>query len=172
MPQDLAMASPTPASTQTIEFEPWSDADIDAVLAIETSVAAFPWTRGHFADSWKAGYSGWVARDAERRVLGYYLLMLAVDEIHLLNLGVARAVQGRGLGARLLAHALGNSWRVGGRSMFLEVRPSNAAAIALYERSGFAEVGRRRGYYPAASGREDAIVMRRALSARDFEGFR
>lgn len=166
------MAPTTPASIQAVEFEPWSDADIDAVLAIETSVAAFPWTRGHFTDSWKAGYSGWVGRDADRGVLGYYLLMLAVDEIHLLNLGVARAAQGRGLGARLLAHALGNAWRVGGRSMFLEVRPSNAAAISLYERFGFAEVGRRRGYYPAASGREDAIVMRRALSARDFEGFR
>jgi [ribosomal protein S18]-alanine N-acetyltransferase len=165
-------SSITSAIDRAMVFEPWSDADIDAVLAIETSVAAFPWTRGHFTDSWKAGYSGWVGRDPDRRLLGYYLLMPAVDEIHLLNLGVDRSVHRQGLGSRLLGHALGNAWQAGGRSMFLEVRPSNRPAIALYERFGFSEVGQRRGYYPAASGREDAIVMRRAVSGADFEACR
>ena len=149
---------------------PWSEADIDTVLALEESVAAFPWTRGHFRDSWKAGYSGWVGRDGDGRLLGYYLLMQAVDEFHLLNIGVAEAAQRRGLGARLLAHALGNAWRSGGRSIFLEVRPSNAKALALYDRLGFVEVGRRRAYYPAFAGREDAIVMRRALTEADLGG--
>jgi len=158
MPDRLAM-----------RFAPWTADDVEPVLAIEESVAAFPWTRGHFADSYKAGYSGWTGRDADGHLLGYYLLMLAVDEIHLLNLGVDRSVQRQGLGARLLGHALGNAWRVGARSMFLEVRPSNLPAIRLYERFGFAEVGRRRAYYPAFAGREDAIVMRRALAAQDME---
>lgn len=152
-----------------LRLAPMNEGDIDAVLAIEESVAAFPWTRGHFADSLQAGYSGWVARDAEGRLLGYYLLMLAVDEVHLLNIGVDRAAQRQGLGTRLLRHALANGWRAGGRSLFLEVRPSNTPAISMYARFGFAEVGRRRSYYPSHVGREDAIVMRRALTREDEE---
>lgn len=153
-------------------LSPMAESDLDAVLALETSVAAFPWTRGHFADSLQAGYSGWVARDGAGRLLGYYLLMRAVDEVHLLNIGVDRSVQRRGLGGFLLRHALAGGWRAGGRSIFLEVRPSNAPAIAMYVRFGFAEVGRRRGYYPAHVGREDAIVMRRTLSEEDGEACR
>lgn len=152
-----------------MRLAPMGESDIDAVLALERDVAAFPWSRGHFADSLKAGYSGWVGRDAEGRLLGYYLLMIALDEVHLLNIGVDRSVQRLGLGVRLLRHACASGWRAGGRSLFLEVRPSNTTAIALYRRFGFAEVGRRRGYYPAEAGREDALVMRRELDPRDAQ---
>ena len=93
--------------------------------------------------------------------------MRAVDEIHLLNLGVAEAYQRQGYGSFLLRHALASGRQIGGSSMFLEVRPSNRPAIVLYERFGFAEVGRRRGYYPAHVGREDALVMRRTLDETD-----
>ena len=153
----------------SFRLAPMRESDIDAVFALETSVAAFPWTRGHYADSLKAGYSGWVAygwgggRDQGGQLLGYYLLMRAVDDVHLLNLGVDRSIQRRGLGARLLEDAFERGRLAGGTGMFLEVRPSNHPAIALYEHFGFVEVGRRRGYYPAHVGREDAIVMRRDL---------
>jgi ribosomal-protein-alanine acetyltransferase len=151
----------------SFRLAPMQESDIDDVFALEESVAVVPWTRGHYADSIKAGYSGWIARDAKGRLLGYYLLMRAVDDVHLLNIGVDPSVQRRGLGARLLEDAFERARLAGGTGMFLEVRPSNRPAIALYERYGFIEVGRRRAYYPAPAGREDAIVMRRDLAGQE-----
>jgi ribosomal-protein-alanine acetyltransferase len=89
--------------------------------------------------------------------------MRALDEAHLLVIGVERARQGQGLGAELLQCAMRASAAVGVRRMLLEVRVSNARAIAFYEDFGFARIGLRRGYYPAAVGREDALVLAREL---------
>jgi ribosomal-protein-alanine N-acetyltransferase len=94
-----------------------------------------------------------------RELVGYGVVMIGVQEAHLLNLSVRREWQRRGLGRQLLEHFLEVALEAGARRMFLEVRPSNAAARALYAARGFQEIAVRRGYYPAAGGREDAILM-------------
>lgn len=144
---------------------PMTMADIDAVLAIEERVQAFPWTRGNFTDALAAGYDGWLARE-DGSLLGFAVLMRAVDEIHLLVIGIAPAFQRTGRGRVLLEFVTAQAREVGMTRMLLEVRPSNVGAIAFYKSAGFAEIGRRRGYYPASidmGGREDAIVMAREL---------
>jgi ribosomal-protein-alanine N-acetyltransferase len=139
-------------------------ADLDEVLRIEFAVYPFPWVRRNFLDSLDSGYEAWVLRDAGQRVCGYFLLMMAVDEAHLLNITVDPAVHGRGLGLALLEHAAGLARAGNMQSVLLEVRPSNQRALAIYQRYGFSRIGVRRNYYPAAHGqREDAIVMRLVL---------
>ncbi|HET7774741.1 MAG TPA: ribosomal protein S18-alanine N-acetyltransferase [Azospira sp.] len=150
------------AELAPLEFLPMNLKELDQVLAIEERVYSHPWTRGNFADSMKAGYSCWVAREGGSLV-GYLVLMPSLDETHLLNISVAAEKQGRGYGARLLRFAMEVSRHGGAGTMLLEVRPSNAKALALYENYGFQVIGRRKGYYPAAPGREDALVLRRTL---------
>ena len=136
--------------------------DVNAVMAIEADVHAHPWTAGNFTDSIVAGYHCWVMElDAE--VAGYAIITVAAGESHLLNLSIARRLQRQGLGALFTRFLVRLASDYGAGRMFLEVRPSNAPARALYEREGFAEIGRRRGYYPAGGEREDAIVMECAL---------
>jgi len=141
------------------EFMPMGEADIDAVTAIEQRAHPFPWTRGNFVDSLKAGHSAWVVRDGGRLV-GYGVLMMTVDEAELLDITVAPECQRRGLGGILLGHLFEVARSHGATRMLLEVRPGNESGLALYRRFGFAEVGRRRAYY---HGKEDAIVMAREL---------
>lgn len=136
--------------------------DLDRVAALEAAAQPFPWNRTHFADSLKAGHWAWVLRQ-NGEVLGFVVLMGVLDEIHLLNIAIAPGHQGRGLGARLLRHVLGWSARQGMASMYLEVRPSNSRALALYQHLGFREIGRRKAYYPALAGREDALLFCRSL---------
>ncbi len=138
--------------------------DLDALMAIEVEAYAFPWTRGNFIDSLAAGYLAHWLDDGEGRMLGYFVAMPGVDEMHLLNITVAPALQGRGL-ARQMLDALVDLCRSRGEPMlWLEVRTSNDRARALYRRYGFAEIGLRRGYYPAPKGRrEDAVVMSLAV---------
>lgn len=153
-------------------FEPMQATDLDEVQAIERTLYAFPWTKGNFRDSLDAGYSAWVLRDhavtAGSSIMGYFLLMDAVDEAHLLNVSVATSHQRRGLGVVMLQKAAEIVRSVGARSLILEVRPSNTRAIAIYERYGFRRIGVRRGYYPHhqanPSLREDAWVMRFEIS--------
>lgn len=134
-------------------------ADLEAVLAIEQSVHAHPWTRGMFSDALASGYLCKVY-EAEGEMLGYVVLMPALDEMHLLDISIAAAQQRRGLGRSLLDEAKQLARSMDMQRMLLEVRPSNVAAIALYRAQGFNEIGRRRGYYPAENNtREDAIVM-------------
>jgi ribosomal-protein-alanine N-acetyltransferase len=144
------------------ELVPMAQRDLDEVLAIEYGAYEFPWGRGNFSDSMASGYSCWVCR-VGGELVAYFVLMLVVDEAHLLNLCVAKKRQRMGYGARLLRHAIAVARRGGAQSLLLEVRPSNAQALQLYSSFGFKEIGRRRGYYPAAIGREDAIVLRHAL---------
>ena len=139
-------------------FEPMSEARLDEVLAIEQRAYDHPWSRGNFADSLRSGYQAQLlcAGDA---ILGYFVAMKGVDEVHLLNITVAPEVQGQGWGRVLLdalalwARAQGAQW------LWLEVRTSNVRAQHVYERYGYRRVGERRNYYPARGGREDAIVM-------------
>jgi ribosomal-protein-alanine N-acetyltransferase len=144
-------------------YAPMAEKDLDAVVAAEKEVYPFPWTRGNFMDAMQAGYSAWVLRDASGNVAAYSVMMMALDEAHLLNLSVARDAQRSGLGWRTLDWMADVARGYGGRTMLLEVRPSNEAAIRLYQRYGFERIGVRRGYYPTEGGREDAIVMRISL---------
>jgi ribosomal-protein-alanine N-acetyltransferase len=145
-----------------IELRPMTGADLPAVMAIETAIYPFPWTQGNFRDSLVAGYSCWIcARDGE--VIGYAVVMLAADEAHLLNLSIAMASQRQGYGGRLLRRLCEVARGHGAQLIFLEVRPSNVAGLRLYERHGFQRSGVRREYYPAQTGREDALVLRLPL---------
>jgi [ribosomal protein S18]-alanine N-acetyltransferase len=143
-------------------FRPLVEADLEMIMAIERDLYEYPWTPGNFRDALTAGYSCW-AMIGEAGLVGYAVLMLGAGEAHLLNLSIARSVQRRHCGTRLLRHLLGVTRRYGASRLYLEVRPSNLAGRALYARNGFVEVGTRRGYYPARSGREDAIVLSLAV---------
>lgn len=148
--------------TGVLDYVPMSDTDLDWVVKNEAELHPYPWSRGNFADSLGAGYSAWV-QHVGGQACGYAVMLSVLDEAHLLNISVARSAQGRGLGAALLAFLCGRAREGGASQFFLEVRPSNLAARALYERAGFEAIGRRKGYYPAPGGREDAIVMRLSL---------
>lgn len=150
---------------QDARFVPMSEHDLDRVAAIELDLYPFPWTRGNFADSLQAGYSTWTMRGAHDELLAYAVLMMVLDEAHLLNLSVARPCQRHGLGWRMLDWMSARAREHGARSLFLEVRPTNTEAHRLYERYGFQKIGTRRDYYPAHGGREDADVMRIHLLA-------
>ncbi len=135
--------------------------DLLEVMAIENDVYPHPWTRGNFLDSLQSDYEIWTVRDPAGALAGYLLLMISVEEAHLLNIAVRRDLQGSGVGRLLLDLAVKLARDKGMHSILLEVRPSNGRAVEVYERYGFAGIGVRRGYYPAAQGsREDAIVMR------------
>ncbi len=151
-------AKPSPE----LAIRPMTERDVPAVMAVELEAYPFPWTAGIFRDCIRSGYRCLVA-ERGGEVLGYAVLSIAVGEAHLLNLCVSPRQQSQGLGRRLLEQVLELSRALGADTMFLEVRPSNVHAIALYVSAGFCEVGTRRGYYPAASGREDALVMARVL---------
>lgn len=144
------------------KFRPMNMTDLDAVMEIEPLIYSHPWTRGNFSDSLNSGYSAWVL-EKNNEMVGYALLMMVMDEAHLLNLSIAKAYQKQGLGRYLLEHMLQIARNHHALNMFLEVRPSNVSAIALYENMGFNEMAIRRNYYPAKSGREDAVLMGLAL---------
>ncbi len=149
------------------QLRPMQMDDLDAVMQIEPTIYSNPWTRGNFSDSLNSGYSAWVL-ESGGEIIGYALMMMVMDEAHLLNLSVAKSYQKRGLGRYLLEHMLKIAKNHKAANMFLEVRPSNISAIALYENMGFCEMAVRRGYYPAdpkifKSGREDAVLMGLAL---------
>jgi ribosomal-protein-alanine N-acetyltransferase len=136
-------------------------ADLPEVEAAERVVYAHPWTLGNFKDSISSGYECWIARDTAGTLIGYFLLMLAPDEAHLLNITLVPALQGRGLGRRLLDQVCLIARRHAAAAVLLEVRPSNPHALSVYRHVGFRQIGIRKGYYPAADERrEDAIVMR------------
>lgn len=138
-------------------------ADLDAVVAAEARLHLAPWTRGNFADALAAGYDALLAHSAVGRMVGYGVVMMAVDEAQLLNISVLAEFQRRGYGAAILRHLMARAKAQRAARMLLEVRSGNQAGRALYERLGFAEIGRRHGYYPAGEKREDAIVMARNL---------
>jgi ribosomal-protein-alanine N-acetyltransferase len=143
---------------------PLTTRQLDAVLAIELQAYTFPWTRGNFIDSLAAGYPSQVLYGAQGEMLGYFIAMEGVDELHLLNITVAPAVQGLGHARFMLDELCAFARTRKAQQIWLEVRESNLRARAIYERYGFVHIGLRRGYYPAsrsthASGREDAVVM-------------
>jgi ribosomal-protein-alanine N-acetyltransferase len=141
-------------------------AQLDAVMAIEVAAYAFPWSRGNFIDSLAAGYPAHVLQGAQGELLGYFVAMAGVDEMHLLNITVAPAAQGRGHARRMVDALVALCSVQRAQKLWLEVRASNARARAMYAHLGFTQVGTRKGYYPAPFGRrEDAVVMSLRIDA-------
>jgi tRNA threonylcarbamoyladenosine biosynthesis protein TsaB len=160
-------AGSTVQSPPEVRFEPLTPRQLGAVTLIENAVYSHPWTPGNFIDSFKAGYAAQalMAGDAKAGskaevLIGYFVAMKGVDEVHLLNLTVAPAYQRQGW-ARCMLDALALWSRgQGAQALWLEVRESNARAVEVYTRHGFAQIGVRKAYYPAAPGqRENAVVM-------------
>jgi len=158
-------ALPKPRPRTPITWRPMRDDDLVYIAAIEAQIHAAPWTIGNFRDALAAGYEACIG-ERDHRILVYGVLMLAPGEAQLLNLSVAPDARRTGLGRALLRRFVDDARRLGAEQLFLEVRPSNVVAIALYEAEGFERIARRDAYYPpacAGAPREDALVMRRAL---------
>jgi [ribosomal protein S18]-alanine N-acetyltransferase len=150
--------------THVPEWRPLREGDVAYVAALEAQIHAAPWTPGNFRDALAAGYSASVG-EREGRIVAYGVLMLAPGEAQILNLSVVPDSRREGLGRELLRRFIDDARRLGAEQIFLEVRVSNAAAIALYAAEGFRPVGRRECYYPPTQSgmREDALVMRRPV---------
>lgn len=140
-----------------------AESELEEIVTIERAIHGHPWSRGNFADSMGAGYHCWVAR-REDALVGYGVMAIAAAEAHLLNLSVAPHWQRKGIGHELTRFFLKLARDYGAEKIYLEVRPTNAAARALYAGHGFAEIGVRRGYYPTPEGREDALIMELELT--------
>lgn len=136
--------------------------DLERVIQVERKIYSHPWTRGNFADSIRARYSCWIY-ELGGMLVGYGVMLLAAQEAHLLNLSIAAEWQSKGYGRRLLEEFMDIARARHSRIMVLEVRPTNDQAARLYRKAGFRVVGVRPNYYPAKNGREDAILMERAL---------
>jgi ribosomal-protein-alanine N-acetyltransferase len=137
-------------------------ADLAEVANLEKELYAFPWSIGNFRDSVTAGYDCWTVTHGETLV-GYAILMIAVDEAHLLNIAVAPEWQNQGIGRAFLQHMIQVAKDAACQIVYLEVRPSNIAARHLYRVLGFQQIAIRPEYYPAVSGREDALFLGLAL---------
>lgn len=144
------------------QFFPLRFSDLERVSGIEHVLYEFPWSVGNFRDSLNSGYSCWSCF-IQGELIGYAVLMTATNEAHLLNISVATAWQGNGLGTALLDYLSALARDRDCHRMLLEVRVSNLDARRLYERNGFIAIGERKNYYPARNGREDGIVLARKL---------
>jgi [ribosomal protein S18]-alanine N-acetyltransferase len=145
-------------------IRPMRATDVAEVVAIERASYQFPWSEGIFRDCLRVGYLCRVVT-VDRRVLAYGVMSFGAGEAHILNLCVSEAYRCHGVGKRLLGALMERAAAAGMAEAFLEVRPSNTAAIRLYLALGFEQVGMRRGYYQSVSGREDAAVLKRVLRA-------
>jgi len=140
-------------------FEPLTPALLDAVLHIEQQAYPHPWTRGNFTDAIRSGYHARLLRAGDE-LLGYFVAMRGVDEVHLLNITVAPSHQRQGWARVMLDELAAWARSLKAEWLWLEVRESNARAFTVYEACGFRRVGVRKAYYPAGHGqREDAVVM-------------
>lgn len=143
--------------------------DLDEVMAIESSVYSHPWSRGNFVDSISLGHDAWVVR-SEDGMVGYFVQMPVVDEMHLLTIAVKGTWQGQGVGVYLLRMLVEHAVKFKMQAVSLEVRTSNSRALAVYEKFGFLQVGRRKNYYECAGGgREDALILRYEAQSHGLE---
>ncbi|MFO1408553.1 MAG: ribosomal protein S18-alanine N-acetyltransferase [Steroidobacteraceae bacterium] len=146
-----------------VRFRAMTPFDVPAVAALERASYAFPWSEGIFRDCLRVGYLCRVA-EIDAQVAAYGIVAMGAGESHVLNLCVDTRLRGRGIGRQMLMLLLERSRDAGMTEVFLEVRPSNAMALALYQSVGFVQVGVRKGYYQADEGREDALVLRLQLA--------
>lgn len=165
-------AAPEPAAQgqpRLVRFRAMTPGDLPAVAAVERASYEFPWSEGIFRDCLRVGYLCRVA-ELDREIVAYGVAAMGAGEAHILNLCVRGDLRGRSIGRQMLLLLLERSRQAGMEAVFLEVRPSNPHAIALYQSVGFVQVGLRKGYYQApGNGREDALVLRLGL-ADDRDG--
>ena len=148
---------------EILDFRAMREDDLPAVMAIEKESHAFPWSEGIFKDCLHVGYFCQLAAN-QNRVAAYGIMSVAVGEAHIFNICVAKSLRNQGLGKKMILHLLDIAQKKRANTVFLEVRPSNSVAIALYEQFGFIETGMRKDYYPAVNGgREDALIMAKEL---------
>lgn len=150
------------SDTDCRTLRPMTAGDVPAVMAVENVSYTHPWTEGILRDCIRVGYSCWVCID-DGVVMGYFVMSVAVGEAHILNVCVNPKFRRQGLARAMIRFMFRLAGERGADTMFLEVRPSNTAAVTLYEDLGFNEVGRRKNYYPAARGHEDALIFARAV---------
>jgi ribosomal-protein-alanine N-acetyltransferase len=160
-----AEVTPEPGSENVVRFRAMTPFDVPGVGAVERASYPYPWSEGIFRDCLRVGYLCRVA-EGEGEIVAYGIVAMGAGEAHVLNICVAERVRGRGIGRRMLMLLIERSVQAGMQDVFLEVRPSNPHAIALYQSLGFIEVGRRRGYYQAQAGREDALVLKLSLPVK------
>ena len=151
-----------PRPKRLVRFRAMTPFDVAGVAAVERSSYQFPWSEGIFRDCLRVGYLCRVA-ECDGEIVSYGIVAMGAGEAHILNICVSAAVRGRGIGRQMLMLLIERAAQAGIQDVFLEVRPTNLHAIALYQSVGFAEVGRRRGYYQAVEGREDALVLKLSL---------
>lgn len=142
-----------------VKFRAMTPMDVPAVGAVERASYPFPWSEGIFRDCLRVGYLCRVA-EVEGSIVAYGVVAMGAGEAHILNLCVGNELRGRGIGRQMLMLLLERARQAGMTVTFLEVRPSNLLAIALYQSVGFVQVGLRKGYYQAEAGREDALVLK------------
>jgi len=157
-----------PESANPPLLQPMRPEDLEAIMVIENVAYTHPWTAGIFRDCLRVGYNCWVLREGEM-LTGYGVMSVGAGEAHILNLCIRPDSRKRGLGRAMLDHLLHLARRYGAEAAFLEVRPSNRAALHLYEAAGFRQVGLRRDYYPDTTGREDALILSRRFDTPDIE---
>ena len=151
-----------------LRFAKLEEPQLRQVAAIESRVYAFPWSLGNFRDSLYSGYDCIGAWQGDE-LIGYAVTMATLEEIHLLNLAVRDDWQGNGAGAAILQHLIDEAAPTKCEVIYLEVRPTNLAALRLYEKFGFRQLGLRRDYYPAVTGREDALFLGLNIKARSVD---
>lgn len=154
--------APTHLPLPEFLLRPMREDDVPLVVEAERDSYAFPWSEPVFRDCLRVGYLCRVL-EIDHRLSGYGILSVGAGEAHILNVCVRPEYRCRGLGRRLVTALCELARAAGAEHLFLEVRPSNTTAIRLYQSLGLTQVGLRRGYYQAANGREDAIVMRLRL---------
>lgn len=145
-----------------LRIRPLREGDIDAIMTVEHRCYDHPWTAGIFRDSLRVGYVCW-GYFLDLRLVGYGVMSVAAGEAHVLNICTDPEMRGQGLARRLMQRLINQAREREADTVFLEVRASNRIALGLYESLGFNEIGLRRGYYPADKGREDAILLAKAL---------
>lgn len=161
----MAIAPDRIAELPQIEIRPMTDGDVRAVMAIERASYQFPWSEGIFRDCLRVGYYCRIVM-LSGEIVGYGIMSTGAGEAHILNVCVRESFRSRGIGRALLEHLLSRAGASGSSEAYLEVRPSNTAAVRLYQTIGFEPIGVRRGYYQAVGGREDAVVLKLPLRGR------
>jgi len=144
--------------TEELTISQMQLADIDKIWQIEKQANRFPWSKGNFEDCLKSGYKTFLYSVAHE-LIGYSVVQSVLDEVHLLNICVKPAFQGKGYGRLVLNHVTEIALEQAAAIIVLEVRASNFRAQQLYLSVGFNEMSVRRGYYPAEQGREDGVLM-------------
>ena len=161
----MATAPDRLATAPQVTIRPMVDGDVPPVIQIERASYQFPWSEGIFRDCLRVGYVCRVVT-MHAELVGYGVMSAGAGEAHILNLCIEAGARCRGIGRLMLGYLLDRAAAAGMTEAYLEVRPSNTAAIRLYEALGFRQVGVRRGYYQAVGGREDAAVLKLPLRPR------